>query len=55
MTIKIELDMDSYNTSDHRKAIGHYIRDNPKIVGRAAKEVAVWRSKFTSGAQKRSR
>jgi hypothetical protein len=48
--------LSDFRTSDHRKAIGDYIRDNPQIVERAAKEVASWRgAKFTSGAQKRSR
>ena len=44
-----------FRISDRRKAIGDYIRDHPEIVERVAMEVASWRSKFTSGAQKRSR
>jgi hypothetical protein len=34
-----------FSTSDHRKAIGDYIREHPEVLERAAIEVAEWRKK----------
>jgi hypothetical protein len=48
--------LSDFRISDHRKAIGDYLAQHPEVIERAAAEVASWRgTKFTSGAQKRSR
>jgi hypothetical protein len=44
-----------FRISDRRKAIGAYLAQHPEVIERAAAEVASWRSKFTSGAQRRRR
>ena len=43
-----------FRISDHRKAIGDYIREHPEVVERATRDVERF-AKFKSGAQKRNR
>jgi hypothetical protein len=48
--------LSDFRTSDHRKAIGDYIRDSPKIVERAIAEVAAWRrTNIKTSAQRKAR
>jgi len=44
-----------FRISDRPTAIAEHLAEHPEIIERATRDIERWRSKFTSGAQKRNR